>query len=314
MITIEKYNPLSKQEWDDAVRSSRNGTFLHLRDYMDYHSDRFVDFSLIARNEGKIIAVLPACREGKKLYSHRGLTYGSWLVPLRHFDVTTMMEVWDASVQFLQDEGIEEIIYKPVPHIYHRYPCEEDLYAIFRAGGVLVESNISTTIDLDEPLPFDRGNRHNVNLAVKSGVEVAQSSDWHGYWAMLDALLMEKYNRHPVHSIEEILLLRSRFPENIKLYTASLGGELLAGVVMYCCGDEVAHCQYIASTEQGRQLKALTLLFDNLIKEASQAGYRYFDFGISTENGGLYLNEGLVRQKCRLGGRGIVYQVFKIEL
>lgn len=314
MITIEKYNPLSKQEWDDAVRSSRNGTFLHLRDYMDYHSDRFADFSLIARNEGKIIAVLPACREGKKLYSHCGLTYGSWLVPLRHFDVTTMMEVWDASVQFIQDEGIEEIIYKPVPHIYHRYPCEEDLYAIFRAGGVLVESNISTTIDLDEPLPFDRGNRRNVNLAVKSGVEVAQSSDWHGYWAMLDALLMEKYNRHPVHSIEEILLLRSRFSENIKLYTASLGGELLAGVVMYYCGDEVAHCQYIASTEQGRQLKALTLLFDNLIKEASQAGYRYFDFGISTENGGLYLNEGLVRQKCRLGGRGIVYQVFKVKL
>ena len=314
MITIEKYNPLSKQEWDDAVRSSRNGTFLHLRDYMDYHSDRFADFSLIARNEGKIIAVLPACREGKKLYSHRGLTYGSWLVPLRHFDVTTMMEVWDASVQFIQDEGIEEIIYKPVPHIYHRYPCEEDLYAIFRAGGVIVESNISTTIDLDEPLPFDRGNRRNVNLAVKSGVEVAQSSDWHGYWAMLDTLLMEKYNRHPVHSIEEILLLRSRFPENIKLYTASLGGELLAGVVMYYCGDEVAHCQYIASTEQGRQLKALTLLFDNLIKEASQAGYRYFDFGISTENGGLYLNEGLVRQKCRLGGRGIVYQVFKVKL
>ena len=131
---------------------------------------------------------------------------------------------------------------------------------------------------------------------------------------MLDALLMEKYNRHPVHSIEEILLLRSRFPENIKLYTASLGGGLLAGVVMYYCGDEVAHCQYIASTEQGRQFKALTLLFDYLIKEASQAGYRYFDFGISTENGGLYLNEGLVRQKCRLGGRGIVYQVFKIKL
>ncbi len=314
MITIEKYTAQSKHEWDDAVRNSRNGTFLHLRDYMDYHSDRFVDFSLVARDGENIVAVLPACRKGNTLYSHRGLTYGSWLVPLRHFDATTMMEVWEASVQFLQDEGIEEIVYKPVPHIYHRYPCEEDLYTIFRAGGVLAESNISTTIDLDEPLPFDRGNKRNVNLALKSGVEVKESGDWQGYWDVLDALLMEKYDRHPVHSLDEILLLHSRFPENIKLYTAMLGDEILAGVVMYYCGNEVAHCQYIASTEHGRELKALTLLFDNLIKKSSQAGYRYFDFGISTENGGLYLNEGLVRQKCRMGGRGIVYQVFKVKL
>lgn len=314
MIRVEKYNPLVKQEWDDAVRNSRNGTFLHLRDYMDYHSDRFADFSLIAHDGDKIVAVLPACREGEKLFSHRGLTYGSWLVPLRHFDVTTMMAVWDASMLSLKDEGIEEFIYKPVPHIYHRYPCEEDLYAMFRAGGRIVESNISTTIDLDEPLPFDRGNRRNVNLSLRSGVEVRESSDWHGYWAMLDALLMEKYNRHPVHSVDEILLLHFRFPDNIKLYTAMLGDEMLAGVVMYYCGNEVAHCQYIASTEPGRQLKALTLLFDYLIKESSQAGYRYFDFGISTENGGLYLNEGLVRQKCRMGGRGIVYQVYKVKL
>ena len=313
MIRIEKYTTQSKLEWDEVVRNSRNGTFMHLRDYMDYHSDRFADFSLMARDGDKIVAVLPACREGNKLFSHRGLTYGGWLVPLRHFDVTTMMEVWDAATQFLLDAGIEEIIYKPVPHIYHRYPCEEDLYALFRAGGVIVESNISTTIDLDEPLPFDRGNKRNVNLALKSGVEVTESSDWQGYWEMLDALLMEKYNRHPVHSLDEIKLLHSRFPENIKLYTAKLGDELLAGVVMYYCGNEVAHCQYIASTEHGREVKALTLLFSHLINEASQAGYRYFDFGISTENGGLYLNEGLVRQKCRLGGRGIVYQVLSVK-
>lgn len=313
MITIEKYTPQCKQAWDDAVRNSRNGTFMHLRDYMDYHSDRFDDCSLLARDGDNVVAVLPACRQGSTLYSHRGLTYGSWLVPLRHFDVTTMMEVWDASVQFLQELGIVEIVYKPVPHIYHRYPCEEDLYALFRAGGVLAESNISSTIDLAEPLPFDRGNKRNVNLALRSGVVVAQSSDWQGYWQVLDALLMEKYDRHPVHSLDEILLLHSRFPENIRLYTATQGGELLAGVVMYYCGSEVAHCQYIASTERGRELKALTLLFDHLINEASQEGYRYFDFGISTENGGLYLNQGLVRQKCRMGGRGIVYQVFKIK-
>ena len=43
----------------------------------------------------------------------------------------------------------------------------DDLYAIFRAGGALVESNISSVVDLDAPLPFDRGNKRNVNVALK---------------------------------------------------------------------------------------------------------------------------------------------------
>lgn len=314
MITIEQYNDSMSGLWDEAVRASRNGTFLHLRGYMDYHRDRFVDSSLVARDDDRIVALLPACREGDTLYSHRGLTYGGWLVPSRHFDVTTMLEVWNKATDFLRGIGIANIVYKPVPHIYHSYPCEEDLYALFRAGAQLVESNISATIDLDEPLLFDRGNKRNVNLAIKNGVVVGESTRWTDYWQVLDSLLMEKYDRHPVHTLEEIDLLRSRFPENIRLFTATQGDEILAGVVMYFCGNEVAHSQYIASTEKGRDLKALTLLFDHLIKEASQAGFRYFDFGISTEDGGRYLNEGLVRQKCRLGGRGIVYNTYKLTI
>ncbi len=314
MITIEQYNDSMSGLWDDAVRASRNGTFLHLRGYMDYHRDRFVDSSLVARDDERIVALLPACREGDTLYSHRGLTYGGWLVPSRHFDVTTMLEVWNKATDLLRGIGIANIVYKAVPHIYHNYPCEEDLYVLFRAGAQLVESNISATIDLDEPLSFDRGNKRNVNLAIKNGVVVGESTRWADYWHVLDSLLMEKYDRHPVHTLEEIDLLRSRFPENIKLFTATQGDEILAGVVMYFCGNEVAHSQYIASTERGRELKALTLLFDHLIKEAAQAGFRYFDFGISTEGGGRYLNEGLVRQKCRLGGRGIVYNTYKLTI
>lgn len=314
MITVEQYSALNAPQWDEVVNGSRNGTFMHLRNYMDYHSDRFDDMSLMACEAGKMVAVMPACRKGDTLYSHRGLTFGGWLVAMRHFDVTTMMEVWTAAATFLRDKGIKHIVYKPVPYIYHRYPAQEDLYAIFRAGGKLVESNISSAIDLDAPLPFDRGNKHNVNVALRSGVEVAQSSDWEGYWTMLDSLLMEKYGKHPVHSLEEILLLQSRFPENIRLYTATMGSELLGGVVMYCSGSEVAHCQYIASTQRGREIKALSLLFYRLIEEMSLEGFRYFDFGTSNEDGGNYLNSGLVQQKCRMGGRGVVYNTYNIDL
>ena len=152
-----------------------------------------------------------------------------------------------------------------MPHIYHRYPCEEDLYALFRHHASLIETNISTTIDLSCPLPLDRGNKSGANAARKAGITVGPSEDWQQYWHLLSSLLDERYDTRPVHTLDEILLLQSRFPDNIRLYTATLDGELLAGVVMYLSAP-VAHCQYIGASPHGKDSKALTLLFDYLIQ------------------------------------------------
>lgn len=313
MTEIIRYDTSMAAQWDEFSRASRNATFLHQRGYMDYHSDRFEDCSLVALRDGKPCALLPANVVDGTLWSHRGLTYGGWIVPLKHYDATVMLEVMDAACQWMKANGIERLVYKPVPHIYHRYPCEEDLYALFRHGATLIESNISTTIDLNCPLPLDRGNKSGANAARKAGITVGPSEDWQGYWQLLDTLLNSRYDTRPVHSLDEIRLLQGRFPHNIALYTATLEGQLLAGVVMYM-SQPVAHCQYIASSPLGKESKALTLLFDYLIKEYMRLGYRYFDFGISNEDHGRYLNEGLVRQKSRLGGRGIVYNTFEINL
>jgi len=312
-IEILRYEASMQQEWDEVVLRSRNGTLLHQRGYMDYHSDRFDDYSLVAAIGGKITALLPANRESDTLWSHHGLTYGGWLLPLKHFDPTVMMAVMDAAVVWMRAEGITRLVYKPVPHIYHRYPCEEDLYALFRYGAQLIETNISATIDLQQPLAFDRGNKSGANAARKAGIKVGESNDWAGYWSLLGGLLGERYGTRPVHTLDEIMLLHSRFTSQIALYTATLADELLAGVVMYGAGP-VAHCQYIAASPRGKDLKALTLLFEWLIGRSAARGYRYFDFGISNEQHGLYLNEGLVQQKNRLGGRGIVYNTYQLTL
>ena len=77
MVYCEK----DKTEWNDFVSTSRNGTFLFYRDYMEYHSDRFKDYSLIVKdNRGRIIALLPANQKGSLLASHGGLTYGGFII------------------------------------------------------------------------------------------------------------------------------------------------------------------------------------------------------------------------------------------
>ena len=313
MVEIIRYDASMASQWNEMARLSRNGTFLHQRGYMDYHSDRFTDCSLVALHDGKPRALLPANVDGDTLWSHRGLTYGGWLVPLKHFDATVMIEVMDAAIYWMKSNGLKRLVYKAVPHIYHRYPCEEDLYALFRHHAALIETNISTTIDLTCPLPLDRGNKSGANAARKAGINVGPSEDWQQYWQLLSSLLGERYDTTPVHSLDEMMLLQSRFPDNIRLYTATLDGELLAGVVMYLSAP-VAHCQYIGASPRGKDSKALTLLFDYLIQESTRLGFRYFDFGISNEDHGRYLNEGLVRQKSRLGGRGIVYNTFEITV
>ena len=294
MVEIKLYTPELHDAWNQFVAGCKNSTFLHNRDYMDYHSDRFNDCSLVAFSNGKILAVLPANRVDNTLYSHQGLTYGGWLIPTKHFTIIDMLELFDEMKRFLLSIGINELIYKSVPHIYHSYPAEEELYAIFKHNGTLIETNISTTIPLTNPFHFNNNYKNLANYAEKSGVEIVESHDYEGFWDILGTLLQEKYNVSPVHSIEEIKLLQSRFPQNIRLFTAIQDGRILAGSVIFDTGI-VAHAQYIASTPEGRKSRALPLLFKHLINQYFKKN-QYFDFGISNEDHGNYLNEGSVTQ------------------
>lgn len=313
-MKIRRYTYKDKDKWDAFVKVSKNGTFLHLRDYMDYHSCRFDDFSLICVDDKeKILALLPANRGDDTLYSHQGLTYGGWIVSTKSIQASTMLEVWDVMNDFLRENGLKRLIYKAVPHIYHRYPAEEDLYAVFRNGGQVYSTLISTTLPLDNSrLRFNENARRGMKIAMANGVKVSCSDDWDSYWNVLSEMLKTQYNTTPVHSLEEIKLLHSRFPENIKLYIARQDGEVVAGIVMFF-SYTVAHAQYIAASPLGKELKALPLVFDHIINNEC-GNCRWFDFGTSNEDGGLYLNEGLITQKSGMGGRGITYTTYEMRI
>src|SRR6185312_14851566 len=59
-FSVERYTASRKLEWDTFVSAAKNATFLFSRDYMDYHSDRFNDHSLMIFNGRALVAVLPA--------------------------------------------------------------------------------------------------------------------------------------------------------------------------------------------------------------------------------------------------------------
>lgn len=314
-LHVEEYAASMKAEWDAFVDASRNGTFLFRRDYMDYHADRFKDCSLmVRRDDGRLVAMLPAVDFGEVVSSHGGLTYGGFIMPYgSEFSAATAIEALELVRAHYASHGARKLIYKAIPHIFHKYPSEEDIYAIFRCGGSLLECNVASTIDLQAPLGFNERSRRNLRKAANAGITAGESDRFGDFWEILKRLLGERYNTRPVHTLEEIELLRRRFPDNIRLVAAcDSEGDMLAGTVLYMCGPCV-HCQYIAASERGKEHGALVAVFDHVLRNIC-AGARYLDFGTCNEEHGRYLNEGLLMQKNGMGGRAIAYQTFSIDL
>ncbi|MDE7452607.1 MAG: GNAT family N-acetyltransferase [Paramuribaculum sp.] len=312
-MVIRRYTPADACEWDDFVNRSRCGTFLFRRGYMDYHADRFTDCSLMAYNHrGKLIALLPAETQNDCLSSHRGLTYGGWIAPVRHFYGSTMVEVFDSSLEFMRDLGITRLDYKPLPYIYSKTPDEEDIYALFRHGAVQTDCVLSSVIDLRNPAPMNESTRQAIRLAASAGITIHESADFHSFWKILEERLATRHNAHPVHTAYEITLLAETFPENIRLIVAKNGEIPVAGAVLYLC-DQVIRVQYMASTEYGRRIKALTLLMSELISRCT-GRFDFIDMGGSNEPHTNALNTGLLLFKSGLGGRGVAFPAYRINL
>lgn len=311
MILFKKYSKEDKNIWDTFIDESKNGTFMLKRDFIEYHSDRFQDYSLLILNDSKLIAVLPASIHGSEVRSHGGLTYGG-IIYSRKMTAQMMVEILASLVEYLKQHDVSSLIYKRVPAIYNTYPADEDLYALFRINAELYRRDISTSIYLPDRIAFNERRRRNIKKAIKADLEFRQSYDYTGYIEMLTDVLASKHGVRPVHTGEELEYLASNFPENIKLYVAVSGGKMIAGTLLFIT-KKVVHSQYIANSQEGKMCGALDFVFDKLINDVF-SDFTYFDFGISTEEEGRYLNEGLIEQKQEFGGRATVYDFYKIDI
>ena len=202
-------------------------------------------------------------------------------------------------------------MYKAIPHIYHLVPAEEDLYALFRYGAKLIRRGVSSAIVFDEPILFSKARKRGITLAQKNGLTIKRTYDFEAFMSIVEDILMSKYNVKPTHTSSEIASLAQKFPENIKLFAAYKDEMMLAGVIIFNSGP-VAHAQYIASSDTGKKIGAADLVFDFVITQYSKQK-RYFDFGVSTEKGGAYLNRGLAANKEGFGARAIVYDTYKVD-
>ena len=310
-LTLERYAPEFQTPWDSVVASARSQHFMFRRAYMDYHQDRFEDASWILFTGSDPIAVFPASRDGDMLTSHGGLTFGGLLSDER-LGLAQTIAALDLLIAELANTGIRTLEYKPMPHPYQRLPADEDLYALHALGATVVKREVTTAIPPRAEVRTSQERRRGLRRFRQLGLEVSESDDVERFALLLRNVLASRHNAAPVHSADELRLLKDRFPENIRLFvTASPDDdELLAGVLIFQTAT-VAHAQYIAASDAGRESAALDGIFDHLIHE--RYPHLWFDFGISNGRTGE-LNVGLLRNKEGYGGRTVLHDRYRLDV
>ena len=360
MMNIRRYTHHDQEAWDTLVRNARNATFLLFRKYMDYHSERFTDHSLLFYDsKDNLVAALPANEviygdegfndkaEGfaslssgrqtkhgivvpfgartanagndngqglRMLISHQGLTYGGLIMHTR-LHAEAAEEIFALIISYMQQNGFAALRYKPLPHIYHAHPSEEDEYWLWRNRAQLSAVSLSTTVSLRNTSIASKRKQTYCNKLAAQGYTISYNTPLDTFWPLLETNLMSSHGVRPVHTLAEMELLQSRFPDSIVCATVlSPDGTVVAGTVLYIT-PHVIHTQYISASEEGKQTNAMDFLMLSLIRRfASEGQHDYLDFGISTEHGGTILNSSLCMQKEGYGGRSTLYKEYVMEV
>ncbi len=309
---IIKYTSEHYQMWNNFVANAKNATFLFHRDFMEYHSDRFEDYSLLVFDEKENLkAILPANIIDNRVYSHQGLTYGGIVIDAS-LKLEKFISIYDEILHFLNEKRIEIIHFKLIPSIYCSKPSEELNYALFLSEAKLTRRDALVTIDLQSQFKIDSNRVEGVKRAEKLGLEIKKETDFRSFWnTVLIPNLETKHDAKPVHTLIEIQTLQEKFPSNIVQYNVYGNNEIIAGTTLFI-DKKTVHVQYISAIGDKNQHGALDYLFHYLITEVF-ADYSYFDFGISNENQGKNINKGLQYWKETFGARTFTQDFYEVE-
>jgi len=308
---VEKYTKENRLAWDTFISGAKNATFLFARDFMEYHSDRFTDYSLLVYKDDLLYAVLPANIVGDKLYSHKGLTYGS-LVLSKSAKLLYTFEAFKALLAFLNAKAISTLELRNIPTFYNTMPSDELSYFLFKANATLIKRDALMVIDTSTKIKFQKNRREGINKAKRNGLTIAVEHNFEGFWnEILIPNLQQKHAVAPVHSLEEIQLLAAKFPDHIKQVNVYKDNVIVAGTTLFLTKTTI-HPQYVSGNSDKNAFGSLDLAYDYIINHFDSSK-RYFDFNISSEENGTALNSGLIFWKESCGARTYVADNYLID-
>lgn len=316
-----KKSDLNEDEWDKFVDNSDNGTLFHKRAFLNYHpSDRFNDASIFVTKNEKVLSVLTAAvieRDGKRiLASHPGASYGGFVYST-DLNFKEAHELVDLLISYAKKLKVDRIQLTIPPIIYQTKYSNYIDFAMYRSGFTYLKRDVSSIVQLDfenEKLleTYRAEARTATKKAMKQGIVITECDLFDEYYEILKKNLKLRHNVNPAHTLDELKLLKTMFPTEIRLWGAFLKDKLTAGVCNFSVNQNVVLAFYISHDEAYQEYRPVNLLFYEIMKQYQQEGYRFLDFGIFTVN--MEPNWGLGRFKENFGARGIFRDTFYKDL
>lgn len=309
--TVKQYNKHYFEQWNAFVEKAKNATFLFHRDFMEYHSDRFDDFSLIVFDEkDNLVSIIPANRVEETVYSHQGLTYGGFVFTAKT-KLSQAIEIVKSVLKYLSENNISKLNIKQIPSIYCDLPSDEMEYISFLLEAKLIRKDSLSVIDFKNKLKYTQTRNESINRGNKNNLEIREENNFELFWnEILIPNLSKKHNAKPVHTIEEITFLKNKFPENILHFNVYDNNKIVAGTTVFL-SKNIAKPQYISGNESKNELGSIDFLYDYLIEKFNYKNF--FDFGPSNENESKNIKEGILFWKESFGARTIVQNFYQIE-
>ncbi len=308
--TVRRYEVNDYALWNAFVSSAKNATFLFHRDFMEYHRDRFSDYSLLVFEQDKLVSILPANVVSTTVYSHQGLTYGGFVFDTK-IKLGKAITIVKTVLQFLHENQITAFQLKLLPVIYQTAFSEEVAYTLFLMKAQLIRRDCLSVIDMKQPLSLSKDRKQALQRSAKKNLTVREETNFDLFWdVVLIPNLAEKHKAKPVHTAQEMAKLQQSFPKNIRQFNVYHEGNIVAGTTVFVT-DKVAHSQYISGNAQKNELGSLDFLHYYLLTEVF-ADKTYFDFGTSHEDNGQKINEGLLYWKESFGAKTTVQDFYEV--
>jgi len=322
---IVTYEDQYEKIWDKFVTTdSINGTFLHMRNFLNYHSkEKFTDCSyMVFDGKDNLSAVVPACVDLidgiRTLVSHKGSTYGGIVINRKSYKTEQILKIVSALEKKAKKDGIQKIIYKLTADAYCmssngllEYALFYNNYAEYKELSLLVDYSYCGG-DLFKNM--SHGKRQCVQNCRNAGCTLQKLDSQEEIEVFYDILCenLQKYDVNPVHTLKELNDIHfNRLKDETAFYGIYLKHRLIAGAMMfYFHSAKAAHTQYLCARAEYNQLSPMSYLYYSLMVEMRELGFSKLTWGIVTEDHGRKLNLGLAKSKESYGGEYSINKTF----
>ncbi len=321
-ISVVEYTDEYEEKWDKFVtEGSLNGTFLQTRRFLNYHPEgRFTDNSLIFLNGNEIVAVLPADKKDNSLISHEGSTFGGIVIGKGFCKITVVEALMEAFDRYVGENNFGNVVIKQTGPLFCRGNCNLLDYFLFKEGFKCAYE-VGFAIDLsacpeDVIQSYSAGRRRDYRYSLKNNFSFKEIGDETEIRAFYNILCdnYRKFNANPIHSVNELIeFKKERLVNETAFFGVFSGEEMIAGSMVFYFDTGVFHTQYLAVSQDKKDLFVNEFLYTSLIETARDRGFKKISFGTSTLEGGRVLNKPLALYKEGFGTEPFINNIYSKE-